>query len=49
MWMHDFIKKLYDFKDIYVIFWSQNSYVDKNHCNLILIVKFDFDSNMTVG
>ena len=26
MWMDEFVKKLYDFRDIYRIFWSQNSH-----------------------
>ena len=26
MWMVEFVKKLYDFKGIYIIFWSQNNH-----------------------
>ena len=26
MCMNEFVKRLYDFKDIYIIFWSQNSH-----------------------
>ena len=50
MWMNEFVKKLYDFRGIYRIFWNQNSQLDcqKNHCYLILTVGFDFSSNMTV-
>ena len=37
MCMDEFVKKLYDFRDIYKIFWSQ--------CDLILTFGFDFIQN----
>ena len=47
MWMDEFVKKLYDFRGIYRIFWSQNSHwIVKNRCDLILIVGFDVGSNL---
>ena len=50
MWMDEFVMKLYDFRGIYRIFWSQNSYwIIKKPCDLFLTVGFDFYSNMTVG
>ena len=47
MCMDEFIKKLYDFRGIYRIFWSQNSHwiVKKNHCDLILTIGFDLSQN----
>ena len=42
--MDEFVMKLYDFRGIYRIFWSQNSHwIVKNHCDLFLIIGFDFD------
>ena len=50
MSIDEFVMKLYDFRGIYRIFWSQNSHwIVKNRCDLILTVRFDFCSNMTVG
>ena len=48
MWIDEFIMKLYDFRGIYRIFWSQNSHwiVKKKCCDLILTVGFDFGSKL---
>ena len=49
MWMDEFVRKLYDFKGIYIIFGVKIALgLSKNHCNLILTVGFDFSSNLTV-
>ena len=46
MCMDEFVNKLYDFRGIYRIFWSQNSHwIFKNHCDLILTVRFDLSQN----
>ena len=49
--MNEFVQKLYYFRGIYIIFWSQNSHwiLKKKHCDLILTIGFDFGSNLTVG
>ena len=50
MCMDEFVKKLYDFRDIYRFFGVKIVIeLSKNHCDLILTVQFDFGSNMTVG
>ena len=51
MCMDELVKKLHEFRGIYRVFWSQNSHwiIKKNHYGLILIVGFDFSSNLTVG
>ena len=47
--MDEFVMKLYDFRVIYRICYSQNSHWNvKNRCDLILTVRFDFCSNLTV-
>ena len=46
MCMDEFVKKLYDFRGIYRIFWVKIAIgLSKNHCDLILTVEFDLSQN----
>ena len=47
--MDEFVKKLYDFKGIYSIFWSQNSHwIVTKTIDLILIVRFDLSKKTDI-
>ena len=47
--MDEFVKKLYDFKGIYRIFWSQNSHwIVTKTIDLILTVGFDLSKKTDI-